>query len=124
MPPPKAPTPEFTAAFARLTRGYVPFRLACWTHGVTEKTVTGWLARGASAAPADEPYAAFRAAYTAAHDAALAEVIGRVVELTDSPNRVVGTDAAAFLRKWAREHPDQCPGLPERFRPAGQGGRP
>jgi hypothetical protein len=123
MAAPRTPTPEFTAAFARLTRRFYPFRVACWTLGVREQTAKGWLKRGTANAPADERYAAFHRAYTEAHDAALAEVIGRLVELTDSENRVIGGDAAAFLRKWAREHPDHCPGLPDRFRPAAAGGR-
>jgi hypothetical protein len=123
MAAPKIPTPEFAAAFARLTRRFYPFRVACWTLGLREQTAKAWLIRGVSAAPADERYAAFRRAYAEAHDAALTEIIARVVELTESPNRVAGTDAAAFLRKWAREHPTQCPGLPDRFRPQVAGGR-
>jgi hypothetical protein len=119
MATPKVPTPEFTRTFAAATRQFWPFRVACWALGVKEQTVKRWLRRGESAAPGDERYAAFRRAYTEAHDAALAEVIARVVELAEGPNRSIGADAAAVLRKWARENPTRCPGLPDRFRVPG-----
>ena len=119
MPSPKAPTANDTRQFVAMIRGYCPFRVACSALGVREKTVKRWLTRGLSAAPADERYAAFRRAYTEAPDTALAEVLARVVELADGPNRSIRSDAAAVLRKWAREHPNRCPGLPDRFRAAG-----